>query len=81
MWTEYLLRHSNINYRRTFLFAIVAPIALSGAIEIIQGVKTSYRGADIYDFYANTAGVFTALLVPYGWWLRHKIQGNSKNEN
>jgi VanZ family protein len=81
IWTEYLLRHSTINYRRTFLFAIIAPIALSGAIEITQGAMTDFRGADIYDFYANAAGALTALLVPYGWWLSHKIQGGSKNEN
>jgi VanZ family protein len=69
MWTEYLLRHDRINYVRTLLFAVVAPIVMSGGIEWIQGAMTDYRGADIYDFYANTFGVIVALILPYGWWL------------
>ena len=69
MWTEYLLRHDRINYTRTLLFAVVAPIVLSGGIEWVQGAMTDYRGADIYDFYANTFGVIVALILPYGWWL------------
>ena len=81
MWTEYLLRHSRINRLRTFLLAIVAPIALSGAIEIIQGTGTNYRGADIYDFYANSIGVITALLIPYGWWLGHKNRAKTEDKN
>ena len=80
IWTEYLLRHSRIHYVRTLLLAVIAPIALSGAIEITQGAMTDFRGADIYDFYANTAGVLTALLVPYGWWLSHKKIGKTKEE-
>ena len=79
IWTEYLLRHSRINYGRTLLFAVIAPIVLSGSIEILQGVKTDYRGADIYDFYANVFGVVIALLVPYGWWLSKRSSTSSKN--
>lgn len=81
IWTEYLLHHSRINIGRTLLFAVIAPIVLSGSIEILQGVKTDYRGADIYDFYANVFGVFTALLVPYGWWLSKRSSQTTKNEN
>jgi hypothetical protein len=33
---------------------------------------TDYRGADIYDFYANTFGVIVSLVLPYGWWLGQK---------
>ena len=69
MWTEYLLRHDRINYARTLLFAVIAPIAMSGGIEWVQGAMTDYRGADIYDFYANSFGVIVALILPYGWWL------------
>ena len=72
IWTEYLLKHHRINYLRTLLWAVVAPVALSGGIELAQGIMTDYRGCDIYDFYANTFGVITALLVPYGWWLSKK---------
>lgn len=76
MWTEYLLKHTRIHYGRALLLAIVAPILMSGIIEIIQDAKTDYRGADIFDFYANSFGVLTALLIPYGWWLRQRIKGN-----
>ena len=55
------------------LLAVVAPILMSGIIEIIQGIKTNYRGADIYDFYANSFGVLMSLLIPYGWWLKQKF--------
>lgn len=72
MWTEYLLRHDRINYARTLLFAVIAPIAMSGGIEWVQGAMTDYRGADIYDFYANSFGVIVALILPYGWWLAQR---------
>lgn len=73
MWTEYLRKHQRINYWRMLLLAVVAPILMSGIIEIIQGIKTNYRGADIYDFYANSFGVLMSLLIPYGWWLKQKF--------
>jgi hypothetical protein len=45
---------------------------MSGGIEFVQGWMTDYRGADIYDFYANTFGVIVSLVLPYGWWLGQK---------
>jgi len=32
-------------------------------IEVLQGALTSYRQADIYDIFANSAGVIFALLL------------------
>ncbi len=69
MWTEYLLSHRSINFRRTALLAVVAPILMSIAIEVMQGTLTDFRGCDVGDVYANAVGVVLALLIPYGWWL------------
>jgi hypothetical protein len=61
IWTEYLLKHERINYRRTFLLAVIAPIALSGGIEFVQGAMTDYRGADIYR--GNNQGYASSHLT------------------
>ncbi len=72
MWTEYLLSHRSINFRRTSFYAVLAPILMSIAIELMQGTLTDFRGCDVGDVYANVVGVLLALLIPYGWWLRYR---------
>ena len=46
---------------RVFLASVIFGIA----IEIMQGLFTQTRQADIYDVFANVAGAFTAVLFLY----------------
>ena len=43
---------------------IITLVILYGIIiEVLQGVLTTYRQADIYDVLANTTGVFLAVFL------------------
>jgi len=45
-----------------FLTVLLAAL-FGGLIEIIQGELTNYRTADIYDWYSDLAGSFTAVAL------------------
>lgn len=74
MWYEYLRRHRrrcdigggtryDINPARLFLLAWLAPIMMSGLIEILQATCTGgRRSGDWLDFAANSIGVTLAAL-------------------
>jgi len=57
MWIEYLRRHRRPDYRKLFLWAFVAPIVMSGVIELLQEYCTTTRNGDWLDLLANTVGV------------------------
>lgn len=65
IWIEYLRRHrTERNGKRLLMFAIVAPIIMSGIIEILQENCTGgNRGGDWLDFAANTLGVLLAAAI------------------
>ena len=65
LWIEYLRIHRNINRLRMFIGGIILPIALSGAIELMQAYCTEHRGGDWLDFAANSLGVVLAAFVGY----------------
>jgi VanZ family protein len=65
MWFEYLRAHRTMCWRKIFWLAIVAPIAMSGAIELMQAYCTTTRSGDWWDFAANSLGVFLAACVGY----------------
>ena len=44
------------------VFAVIVPIAFSGAMEYLQYLLTSYRTGDFDDFVYNTIGVLLAAL-------------------
>lgn len=62
--TEYLLRHSSgRSNARLCMWAILAPILMSGGIELLQAYCTGgRRSGDWLDFAANTVGVLLAAL-------------------
>ena len=70
IWWEYLRSHSTINWKRVFLFALMAPILMSGSIELVQGYATDYRGADWGDVLANAIGAVSGNLIGF-YLLRH----------
>lgn len=56
-------------------WAILVGVFLLGiALEILQGVLTSYRHAEILDAVANTTGILLGYLL-------FKLSTNKKNEN
>ena len=42
---------------------MVAPIVMSGLIELAQNYLTTYRSGEWADFIANSTGVLLALVV------------------
>ena len=49
---------------------VIAVIIFGIIIEVLQGVLTKNREADIYDVMANSAGALIALIVIF--WLKNK---------
>lgn len=71
IWIEYLKRHGKINAMRLFCMAWLAPVVMSGVIELLQAYCTGgRRSGDWLDFAANSIGATLAsvtgiLLVTY----------------
>lgn len=65
IWTEYIRSHKTANKPRLLVFAIFAPILMSGTIELVQAYFTTTRSGDWLDFLANTIGVLLAGAI--GW--------------
>lgn len=64
IWFEYLRAHRSLCWRKIFWLGIFAPIAMSGAIELMQAYCTDgRRSGDWWDFAANSLGVFLAALL------------------
>lgn len=63
MWIEYLRRHVVIDRMRLLVWAFLAPIMMSGLIELLQAYCTGgRRNGDWLDFAANALGVTLAAL-------------------
>lgn len=70
MWIEYLRRHVVIDRMRLLVWAFLAPIMMSGLIELLQAYCTGgRRNGDWLDFAANTLGV--ALAALFGICVHH----------
>lgn len=65
IWIEYLRTHATIRRLHTLIGAVVLPIALSGAIELIQEYATTNRSGDWADMIANSIGALLAALLGY----------------
>lgn len=68
LWIEYLLRHRSLDKRHLVTGAILCPIIMSGAIELLQAACTDNRSGDWLDFAANCTGVALASLSGYYFW-------------
>jgi len=62
LWIEYLRQHEKPDYLKLFIWAWVAPIIMSGIIELLQEYCTEKRSGDWLDLIANTLGVSLAAL-------------------
>lgn len=69
LWIEYLRRHRRLDAVKLLLFAWLAPILMSGLIEILQENCTDgRRSGDWLDFAANATGVTLAAAIGLGLW-------------
>jgi len=66
IWWEYLRSHQTLNGRRLFLFAWLAPVLMSGVLELIQTYCTSNRSGEWLDFAANTTGCTVGAVIGWG---------------
>ncbi len=70
LWLEYLYRYRHVfNLRAVSLLAWLAPVLLSGLVELGQEYLTDNRSGDILDFCANMGGATLAFAVGY-WGVR-----------
>lgn len=64
IWYEYLRRHDSIVRARVFLLAWLAPLVMSGLIEILQEYCTGgRRSGDWLDFATNAIGVTLGNVI------------------
>lgn len=57
LWIEYIRLHQKPDYGKLFIWAWVAPIVMSGIIEVLQEYCTETRNGDWLDLTANAIGV------------------------
>ena len=69
IWVEYLRHHRRIQRSRLILFAFIAPIAMSGLMELLQAYATTYRSGEWLDLAANSTGVCLGTAIGYGLFL------------
>ncbi len=62
MWFDYLRGNEN-KMKKGYGVALLFPIVLGGAIELVQEYATSYRGGEWGDFLANSLGAVCALFL------------------
>ena len=74
LWIEYLRSHTRINYRKLCVGAIVLPVFMSGAVELLQAWCTVTRSGDWLDFAANVAGVALASALGFAWYRRRFLK-------
>lgn len=64
IWIEYLRRHSTLDKGKLFRWAWLAPIIMSGIIELLQEHCTNHtRSGEWLDFLANSTGVTLAVGI------------------
>lgn len=64
LWIEYLRQHASLDKRKLFCWAWLAPIVMSGIIELLQEYCTNHRrSGDWLDLAANSTGVTFAAVV------------------
>ena len=73
IWIEYLRRHSSLDKGKLFRWAWLAPIIMSGIIELLQENCTNHtRSGEWFDFIANSTGVTLAVGLGLLYYLIKK---------
>ena len=64
MWFEYRFKHRKPDYKRMFFWGWLAPILMSGVLELLQEYCTGgHRNGDLIDLAANATGVTLAAII------------------
>jgi VanZ family protein len=63
IWWEYLHCHKVIGWKRVMLLAWLAPIVMSGIIELVQAYCTTNRSGEWLDLAANATGCTIGCLI------------------
>ena len=64
IWLEYLFKHMSYDYEKLFFWAWLAPILMSGLLELLQEYCTfGHRSGDWLDLAANSTGVTIAAFL------------------
>lgn len=63
LWIEYIRQHQQPDYRKLLIWAFIAPIVMSGIIELLQEYCTEKRNGDWFDLLANAIGVVLAAVI------------------
>lgn len=74
LWLEYWRRHVRLSWPRVVAWVIVAPIVMSGTLELMQAYCTTYRSGEWMDLLANSTGVGLGALLGLSvlrHWRRH----------
>ena len=75
IWYEYGRCHDRLDGWRMFLLAWLAPVLMSGVLELCQAYLTTNRAGEWLDFLANTCGcTLGAVIGTISWhfWLHKK---------
>jgi Na+/melibiose symporter-like transporter len=69
VWIEYTRKHKQADYEKMFFWGWLAPILMSGTIELIQEYCTGgRRSGDWFDLAANATGVTLAAVIGLIIW-------------
>ena len=64
LWIEYIYKHRIPDYEKLFFWAWLAPILMSGTIELLQEYCTGgQRSGEWLDLAANTTGITLAAVL------------------
>jgi len=66
IWREYVHSHSRLNGWHLLLLAWLAPIIMSGCIELIQEYCTENRAGEWLDLAANATGCTIGAVIGMG---------------
>ena len=75
LWIEYIRQHQKPDYWKLLFWAFIAPIVMSGIIELLQEYCTEKRSGDWLDLLANAIGVALAVVIGLVL-LRLRAKGN-----
>ena len=63
IWLEYIRAHRQMRGLRLLLLAFFAPIAMGGALELMQAYLTTCRSGEWLDFVANSIGAVLGAAI------------------
>lgn len=63
IWLEYWRQHPRPDYVRLFQWAWLAPIVMSGVLELLQEYATPTRSGEWSDLAANATGVTLGTVI------------------